>query len=169
MLPVGLPADALNVNQLTRPGHSCPPLPIAADSGTFGQVLSSLKERGRVNGGFDGVLAEPDNTEVGLALDRIDAAAGMITIDQQVIVVDRHPVLAPPKTSASLRDVPMPRFVLDAATTHARQLGLDAHAVLCCTPRGMLLRRDYYNRNIWKPAIAAAGLAADTTFHDLRH
>ena len=41
----------------------------------------------------------------GLALDRIDAAAGMITIDQQVIVVDRRPVLAPPKTSASFRDV----------------------------------------------------------------
>jgi integrase len=32
-----------------------------------------------------------------------------------------------------------------------------------------LLRRDYYNREIWKPAITAAGLPADTTFHDLRH
>jgi integrase len=46
----------------------------------------------------------------GLALDRIDAAAEMITINQQVIIVDRRPVLPPPKTSASLRDVPMPRF-----------------------------------------------------------
>jgi integrase len=27
----------------------------------------------------------------------------------------------------------------------------------------------YYNRNIWKPAIAAAGLAEDATFHGLRH
>jgi len=32
-----------------------------------------------------------------------------------------------------------------------------------------LRRRDCYNRNIWKPAVAAAGLAAGTTFHDLRH
>jgi len=31
------------------------------------------------------------------------------------------------------------------------------------------LRRDYHNREIWKPAITAAGLPADTTFHDLRH
>ena len=38
-----------------------------------------------------------------------------------------------------------------------------------CTSRGALLRRHYYNRDIWKPAIAAAGLAEDTTFHDLRH
>jgi len=41
--------------------------------------------------------------------------------------------------------------------------------VLCRTPRGTLLRRDYYNRELWKPALVAAGLPADTTFHDLRH
>jgi integrase len=41
--------------------------------------------------------------------------------------------------------------------------------VLCRTPRGTLLRRDYYSRNIWKPAIVAVGLPADTTWHDLRH
>jgi integrase len=105
----------------------------------------------------------------GLALDRIDARAGMITVDQQVVVVERRPVLASPKTSASLRDVPMPRFLLDAVTKHVEQLGLDDHDVLCRTPRGTLLRRDYYNREIWKPAIAAAGLPADATFHDLRH
>jgi len=105
----------------------------------------------------------------GLALDRIDTAAGMITVDQQVIIVDRRPVLAPPKTSASLRDVPMPRFVLDRVMAHTDQLGLVADAVLCRTPRGTLLRRDYYNHNIWKPALAAAGLPDDTTFHDLRH
>jgi integrase len=105
----------------------------------------------------------------GLQLDRIDAAAGMITVDQQVIIVDRRPVLAPPKTSASFRDVPMPRFVLDVVMDHAQQLGLGDHDVLCRTPKGTLLRRDYYNREIWKPAITAAGLPADTTYHDLRH
>jgi integrase len=34
---------------------------------------------------------------------------------------------------------------------------------------GTLLRRDYYNRNIWKPAFVEVELAEDTTFHDLRH
>jgi integrase len=105
----------------------------------------------------------------GLALDRIDSTSGMITIDQQVIVVDRRPVLAAPKTSASFRDVPMPCFVLRAVQEHADEFGLAHGNVLCQTPRGTLLRRDYYNRNIWKPAIATAGLAEDTTFHDLRH
>ena len=105
----------------------------------------------------------------GLALDRIDVEAGMITVDQQVIVVDRHPILAPPKTSASLREVPMPAFLLAAITTHSERLHLTGNEVLCLTQRGGLLRRDHYNRKIWKPALVTAGLPGDTTFHDLRH
>lgn len=31
------------------------------------------------------------------------------------------------------------------------------------------LHRDYYRQSIWIPAIRAAGLPPDTTFHDLRH
>jgi integrase len=105
----------------------------------------------------------------GLALDRIDSDAGVITVDQQVVIVDRRPVLAPPKTSASLRGVPMAAFLRDALLDHSKQLGLTGDDVLCRTPRRTLFRRDYYNREIWKPALAAAGLLPDTTFHDLRH
>ena len=57
----------------------------------------------------------------------------------------------------------------DTVSDHAARLKLGASDVLCHTPRGGLLRRDYYNREIWKPAIAATGLPQDTTFHDLRH
>jgi integrase len=59
----------------------------------------------------------------GLVLDRIDPMAEMVKADQQVIVADRRPILAPPKTSASLRQIPIPRFVAEAVTTHAAQLG----------------------------------------------
>ena len=105
----------------------------------------------------------------GLALNRVDLNTEMITVDQQVVIVDRRPVLAPPKTSASLREVPMAAFLHDALVTHAGQLGLAENDVLCRTSKGTLFRRDYYNREIWKPAIAAVGLLADTTFHDPRH
>lgn len=104
-----------------------------------------------------------------MALDRIDAETGMITVEQQVIIVDRHPILASPKTSASFRDVPMPAFLSAAITTHCERLHLTGNDVLCRTQRGGLLRRDHYNRKIWKPALIAAGLPGDTTFHDLRH
>jgi integrase len=102
----------------------------------------------------------------GLAVDGIDIAAGMITVSQQVIVVDRCPVLAPPKTSASVRDVPMPTFLRDAIISHISDLALADGDVLCRAPRHTLLRRDYYDREIWKPALACTGLAADMTFHD---
>ena len=86
-----------------------------------------------------------------------------------MIIVNRHPILASPKTSASLPDVPMPAFLSAAIASHSERLRLTGHEVLCRTGRGGLLRRDYYNRKIWKPALVAAGLPADTTFHDLRH
>jgi integrase len=63
----------------------------------------------------------------------------------------------------------MAAFLHDALVTHAGQLGLAENYVLCRTSKGTLFRRDYYNREIWKPAIAAVGRLADTTFHDLRH
>ena len=78
----------------------------------------------------------------GLACDRVDPASGMITIDQQVIIVDRRPVLADPKTFSSLRGVPMPAFLLRAVTGHCGQFALTGNDVLCRTGRGTLLRRD---------------------------
>jgi hypothetical protein len=59
--------------------------------------------------------------------------------------------------------------VQEAIVDHAERLELGENDVLCRTPRRTLLRRDYYNREIWKPAVKAAGLMPDTTFHDLRH
>lgn len=105
----------------------------------------------------------------GLALDRIDSTTGMITVNQQVVVIDRRPILAPPKTSASLRDVPMPDFLHNAIDDHAERFALGPDAVLCRTGRGTLLRRDYFNSKVWKPALKKSGLSIDVTFHDLRH
>jgi hypothetical protein len=56
-------------------------------------------------------------------------ASGIIIVDRQVIIVDRRPVLADPKTSSSLRDVPVPAFLLKAVTGHCRQLGLTGNDV----------------------------------------
>jgi hypothetical protein len=45
-------------------------------------------------------------------------------VDKQVIIVDRHPVLASPKTFASARNVPMLTFLHDAITSHITELAL---------------------------------------------
>lgn len=54
----------------------------------------------------------------------------MITIDQQVIIVNRRPILASPKTFSSLRDVPMPVFLSNAIAGHAKQFSIDPSGVL---------------------------------------
>jgi hypothetical protein len=44
----------------------------------------------------------------------------------------------------------MSAFLRDALLAHVAQFGLADADVLCRTPRGVLFRRDYYNREIWK-------------------
>jgi integrase len=63
----------------------------------------------------------------------------------------------------------MPEFLQEEIARHAALLKLGEADVPCRTPRKTLLRRDYYNREIWKPAITALALPEGTTFHDLRH
>ena len=104
----------------------------------------------------------------GLAKDRLDFDSGMIQVDQQVIVVKSRPMLGTPKSPASVREVPMPTFLGRALQEHI--VKYDPYDVLFRTAlRGNLIRRNYFNDRVWKPAIKAAGLLPDTTFHDLRH
>ncbi|MFI9554435.1 tyrosine-type recombinase/integrase [Nonomuraea endophytica] len=104
----------------------------------------------------------------GLARDRVDFVEGMITVDQQVVVIKSRPMLGTPKSPASVREVPMPAFVAAALKEHVA-LYDPLDVVFRTALRHNLIRRDYFNANIWKPAVKAAGLMSDTTFHDLRH
>jgi hypothetical protein len=128
-----------------------------------------MRNRTWGNTGSSGEGQSAQGEAFGLALNRVDSATAMVTVNQQVIIADRRPILATPKTSSSVRDLPMPDFVQEAIAEHAERLKLGENDVLCRTAKGTLFRRDYYNRYIWKPAIQAAGLMADTTFLDLRH
>ncbi|TKK85608.1 hypothetical protein FDA94_24760 [Herbidospora galbida] len=103
----------------------------------------------------------------GVALDRIDFVEGMLTVNQQVVIVDRRPTLAVPKTRASIRDVPLPELLSDALARHIEKYAPED--VLFRTGQDNLIRRDYFNARVLKPAILAAGVPADMTFHDLRH
>ena len=56
----------------------------------------------------------------GLTVDRVDFLRRVVTVDRQLVtVVGREPFLAPPKTSASVRTVPLPQAVLDARHFYA--------------------------------------------------
>lgn len=92
---------------------------------------------------------------LGLCLDRVRFLERMITVDQQVVIVNRRPVLASPKSPASVREVPLPRFLGEVLSRHVGERSGDDP--LFATPRGNLIRRDYFNARVWKPAVKAAG------------
>ena len=84
-----------------------------------------------------------------------------------VSVVGREPFLAPPKTSASVRTVPLPQAVLDALAAHlAAHPPLDG--LVFSNEHGRPIRRTAFG-SVWRAAVAAAGAPAGTGFHDLRH
>jgi integrase len=92
--------------------------------------------------------------------------------------------IAPPKTPASYRTVPLPQVVVDALAAHlasfpaARVEILDATrkpdpkprpaALVFTSSTGRPLRRTRFS-DTWRPAAAAAGVGDGVTFHDLRH
>ncbi|WP_405086197.1 hypothetical protein [Microbispora sp. NBC_01389] len=78
-----------------------------------------------------------------------------------------RPTLAPPKTKASVRDVPIPAVLARALAEY-----IDRHKpedVLFRTARGNLIRRDHFNADVLKPAIFSAGVPVDMTRTALDH
>ena len=74
-----------------------------------------------------------------------------------------------PKTAKSKRVVPIARAVTREIVEHLDQyVGADADALLFTSPGGGPLWRASFARDVWGPAIRAAGLPG-LRIHDLRH
>lgn len=105
---------------------------------------------------------------VGLTVDRIDFLRARLTVDQQLVTVaGREPYLAPPKTAASQRTVPLPQVVVEALARHLEAYPTDG--LVFTDDQGRPIRRSWFSAHVWRPAVAAAGLPDGTGFHDLRH
>jgi integrase len=122
---------------------------------------------------------------LGLEVDAVDFLRRTLQVRQQLVTMPgQPPYLAPPKTPASHRTIPLPQVVVDALAAHlaafpaARVEILDATvkpdprqraALLVFTDdAGRPLRRTRFS-GIWRPAAASAGPPDGATFHDLRH
>jgi integrase len=87
------------------------------------------------------------------------------------------PYLAPPKTPASYRTVPLADVVLDALAAHVAdypaattQDGPKRSVELVFSDEeGRPIGRTWFSRRVWHPAVVAAGLPTGTHFHELRH
>jgi integrase len=121
----------------------------------------------------------------GVEVEAVDFLRRTLHVRQQLVLLPgAEPYIAPPKTPASYRTVPLPQVVVDALAAHlaafpaARVELLDAThkpdprrrpaALVFTSASGRPLRRTRFSE-VWRPAAAAAELGAGVTFHDLRH
>lgn len=105
----------------------------------------------------------------GITLDRIDFLGRTIRVDRQLITVGNDaPVLAPPKTDASYRTIPLPQVVAEALSVHIARFGTGPDGLLFTLDEQPISRIRFFTR-IWRPALRAAGLPIDTHYHAMRH
>ena len=117
----------------------------------------------------------------GVGADRVNWLRHMLRVERQVTTTGQRPdgtpgqvsALTAPKSAAGVRDVPLPAALLESLSLHVARFGsLGPNGCLFANRSGGLLHRGHFNEGPWRRAVAlcaAAGVPADTTFHDLRH
>ena len=106
----------------------------------------------------------------GVVDDRLDLEARTLRVDQQLILLPRRaPFLAPPKTLASHRTIPLPQVVVDALAEHLERFSVRHPDRLVFTDEdGQALRRTAFSYEVWRPTVRAVGARRGTGFHDRR-
>jgi integrase len=106
---------------------------------------------------------------LGLTVDRVDFLRRSLRVDQQIVCVPgRDPYLAPPKTTASVRTIPLPQVVVDALAAHIATYPPGDGGLVFTTAAGKPIRRGSFG-DIWRAAVKAAGAPTGTGMHQLRH
>jgi integrase len=107
---------------------------------------------------------------LGLTVDRVDFLRRSVSVEQQLVYIDGQvPFMGPPKTKASRRVVPVPRFALDELAAHLAAFppGEDRLVFHSPTTRGPILRTTLNSR--WRRTLRRAGMPETTRLHHLRH
>ena len=105
----------------------------------------------------------------GLTVDKIDFLRRVVHVDRQLVsIAGRPPFLAPPKTAASVRSIPLPTVVVDALAARLAKHPAGVDGFVFATPAGQPVRRTTFG-STWRAAVKAAGAPMGTGFHELRH
>lgn len=84
---------------------------------------------------------------LGLTVDRVTFLRRQITVDRQLVTMpDRAPYLAPPKTEASVRVIPLPQVVVDALAAHLVRWPTDG--LLFTTEQSYPIRRTTFSARV---------------------
>ncbi len=102
-----------------------------------------------------------------LRVDDVDFLRRTVRIEYQFTSGSK--VRSEPKTPRSRRTIPAPRVVLQSLAEHLAAHPAGADGTVFTTTAGTPLGHMYYGHQLFRRAVAAAGLPAGTTSHDLRH
>jgi integrase len=107
---------------------------------------------------------------LGLTVDRIDFLRRQMLVDRQLInLPGQAPQLAPVKTRASVRTVPLPQTVVASLAEHLAAFPAEPIGLVFAGDDGRPMMRSAWSGSVWRPAVAAAGLDFSVTFQALRH
>jgi integrase len=105
----------------------------------------------------------------GLTVTHVDFLRRTVRVDQQLVSLQgRSPYLAPPKTAASHRTVPVPQLVVDALADHLANHPPRDDGLLFTDRDGKPWTRNRFGE-VWRSGVARAALPHGTRFHELRH
>lgn len=105
----------------------------------------------------------------GLTGDRVDFLRRTLTVDRQLALSKgQGPILAPPKTAASYRTVPLPRAAVDALAAHMAAYAAGPNGLIFTNASDDPISRTRFSE-IWRPAARGAGIPEGVGFHALRH
>jgi integrase len=106
----------------------------------------------------------------GLRWDAVDQVGGIVRVVRVAEEVSGHVVIKPyPKSKAGRRSVPLPPFVVQALTDHAKAYEVGDDDLIFVARTGAALKRGTFRARVWKPSLQRAGLPMELRFHDLRH
>jgi integrase len=93
----------------------------------------------------------------GLRVCDVDFLRHRINVEQQVKLLSAAPTIAKPK-GRKTRTVPLPDTVGVELSEHLRRHPATGEEVVFTSREHKPLNRNYFNSNIWKPALKAAGV-----------
>jgi integrase len=100
----------------------------------------------------------------------LDIDAGVVHVRASAVTLSRgRRHMGPPKSPAGIRSVAIPPHILTDLRDHLEDFVDRGRADLVFLgPNGAPLDNGNFNRMVWRPACAAAGVPAGTHLHDLR-
>jgi integrase len=106
---------------------------------------------------------------LGVSVDELDFLRRSLSVRQQLVTLPSgEVVIAPPKTSSSVRTIPLPDFVTSALAEHLAAWSPGESRLLFTTPDGRPISRNRFG-DLWRAAVKTSGVRHGVRFHELRH